>query len=56
MILRAMGLGDDNDRFLAALADALAEVPDAAATWSADAAGTTATGTDAATADGSRPR
>jgi hypothetical protein len=33
-----MGLTDDNDRFLAALADALLEVPDAEAAWSADAA------------------
>jgi histidinol-phosphate aminotransferase len=33
-----MGLRDDNDRFLAALADALVEVPDAEAAWSADAA------------------
>jgi hypothetical protein len=32
-----MGLGADNDRFLAALADALVEVPDAAAAWSAEA-------------------
>ena len=53
-----MGLGEDNDRFLAALVDALAEVPDAAAAWSDDAAaGTTAVaGASAATADGSRPR
>jgi len=51
-----MGLGGDNDRFLAALADALLEVPDAATAWSADAAaGSTATAGTAA-ADGSRPR
>ena len=53
-----MGLGEDNDRFLAALADALAEVPDAATAWSADAAGVAAMAATAATtvADGSLPR
>ena len=54
-----MGLGEDNDRFLAALADALAEVPDAAAAWSDDAAASATTavaGASPATADGSRPR
>ena len=59
-----IGLAEDNDRFLAALADALADVPDAAAAWSDDAGaatsaavGTTAVaGASPATADGSRPR
>ena len=46
-----MGLGEDNDRFLAALADTLTEVPDAAAAWSSDRAGSAAP----ATAAGSRP-
>ena len=48
-----IGLADDNDRFLAALAEALVEVPDAAAEWSADAAVGVAGG---AVADGSGPR
>jgi histidinol-phosphate aminotransferase len=49
-----IGLGDDNDRFLAALAEALVEVPDAAAAWSTDTAAA-AGEAGGAPADGSRP-